>query len=356
MKTFVDTEISQEELLDMTSTEKYRNYYDFVIQNLAVSYTFNPNFVEDFLSLNSKTWVPTGNSYYSHGGKDYKCTYNWLENAATRYKGTVGESEIVMGASTYNTIFGTNYTSATLSSFEPHDVTFKYSYYYDTDSAVTEYALSAKIVKLVEGNTVYFADNLFAEMLAYNTFTSGLYFDDVSNVTAVMEIADENGFYANSVVALSLATMTKAVTVFKDFFNIIFIGLCVCAFFIIANYGAKLIRDRKYEIGILKALGVRDIDLTFILGLQIVLLLLLTVVLYILGSIVFIDLANEVLIRSLLELAPNSFMMDIKVLYVNPAHFLTNTALTAIIALVSFAVPLVKLRKLKPTNIIKAKE
>ncbi len=356
MKKFSDPEISKEQLLEFTDSEEYRNYYDDIIQNLSISYTFNTNFVEDAISLNSKTWVPSGNSYYSYGGEDFKCNYNWIENASTRYKGTLNDNEIIMGVTTYNAIFGTSYSDATLSTFLPRDVVFKYSYYYDADSAVVEYVLSAKIVKLISGQTVYFADNLFKKVLLFNTFTCGIYFDDVSDVTGIMKTADENGFYANSIIALSLTTMTKAVTVFKDFFNIIFIGLCICAFFIIANYGARLIKERKYEIGILKALGIRDVDLTFILGLQILLLLVVTVILYIVGSVVFIDLANEVLIRSLLELAPNSFMLNVKVLYINPAHFLTNAVLTTVIALVSFVVPLVKLRKLKPTNIIKAKE
>ena len=150
--------------------------------------------------------------------------------------------------------------------------------------------------------------------------------------------------------------MTKAVNVFKDFFNIIFIGLCLCAFFILANYGIKLIRDRKYEIGILKALGTREKDLTTIFGMQILIEVILIIIMYVLGSILFIDFSNDVLILSLLELAPGNFLMDIDVLYIKPEFLVQNSGLVIFIVFVSFIIPNINLKRLKPTDIIKAKE
>lgn len=357
--TIQNAELTKEELLETTSSQEYRKYYDDVMQNLSISYTTNPNFVDDMIALNAKTWCPTGNSVLELDGVDYKMkrmSYLFFENASTRSSYDLKEDEIVMDYKKYNTIFDTDYSESTLKDFTPQEVVFKYSYYYDEKSSVVNYSFKLKIVALDKKNVIYLHDSLFKKALKHNTFTCALYFDDISNVTEILNTADENGFSANSVTALSLATMTKAVTVFSDFFALIFIGLCACCFFIIANYGVKLVRERKYEIGILKALGARDGDLVLLLGVQIILLLLLVVVLYILGSLVFIDFANGVLIRSLLEVAPNSFLLDIKVLYVNPQHFLINGALTAVIVLTSFIVPLVKLRKLKPVNIIKAKE
>lgn len=357
MKSFQNADLTKEELLEMTSSEEYRRYYDDVIQNLSVSYTTNENFVDDMVALNSKTWCSAGNSVFEVDGENYTIPNGFFfQNAKTRSYYDLKEGEIVMDYKRYNAIFGTDYNESTIEDFSPQDVVFKYSHYYDANSSAVQFSFKAKIVLLDTSDSIYLADENFKTTLKYNTITSGIYFDDISDVTGIMKTAEENGFSANSVVALSLTTMTKAVSVFSDFFAIIFIGLCVCAFYMIASYGAKLIKDRKYEIGILKALGIRDVDLIFIFGLQILLLFVLIVALYILGSLVFIDLANDVLIRSLLELASNSFIMDIKVLYVNPYHFFVNGLLTGIIVLISFSLPLVKLRKLKPTNIIKAKE
>lgn len=356
IESFQDVSLTKDRLLEMTSSEEYRKYYDDVVQNLSISYTTNQNFVDDMIELNSKTWCPIGNSVLEFEGKEYEMPNAFFENALTRSSYDLKEDEIVMDYKKYNAIFDTNYSEGTLKDFSPQEVVFKYSYYYDEKSSVVNYSFKVKIIALDKKNVIYLPDALFKRALKYNTFTSALYFDDISDVTEILNTADANGFSANSVIALSLATMTKAVTVFSDFFALIFIGLCACCFFIIANYGVKLVRDRKYEIGILKALGARDCDLVLLLGVQIILLLFLIVLLYILGSVVFIDFANEVLIRSLLELAPDSFLLDIKVLYVNPKHFLVNGVLTAVIVFTSFIIPLIKLRKLKPVNIIKAKE
>ena len=91
-----------------------------------------------------------------------------------------------------------------------------------------------------------------------------------------------------------------------------------------ANYGIKLIRDRKYEIGILKALGTREKDLTTIFGMQILIEVILIIIMYVLGSILFIGFSNDVLILSLLELAPGNFLMDIDVLYIKPEFLVQN--------------------------------
>ena len=157
----------------------------------------------------------------------------------------------------------------------------------------------------------------------------------------LFEKGSELGYEPNSIIAMSLATMTKAVNVFKDFFNIIFIGLCLCAFFILANYGIKLIRDRKYEIGILKALGTREKDLTTIFGMQILIEVILIIIMYVLGSILFIDFEMnmqdyvaingfepEIIEAGLVITNGDGAVYDIKHWYIKPTKFKTITRRT----------------------------
>lgn len=356
LEQFRNVNISKDELLEMTDSDEYRSYYDDIIQNLSIAYTTNPDFINDTIELNAKSWLATGSSIIIKDGKECPISTGFIENAHTRTTLNLKEDEIVMGIEIYNQTFGTNYSKYTMSEFEPHDITFNYSYYYDLDTAKPKASLNVKVVGLTNENVIYFPDNLFKQVLKCELFTSAVYFDDISNMETLLSTSSELNFSADSIIAYSLSTMTKAVSVFTDFFGIIFIGLCICTFFIIANYGIKLVKERKYEMGILKALGIRELDLVIILGVQLLLFLALAIVIYILGSIIFIDLANDILIRSLLELAPGRFMMNIKILYIDPSHFLTNSILTIIISTISFIIPLIKLRKLKPTQIIKAKE
>lgn len=125
---------------------------------------------------------------------------------------------------------------------------------------------------------------------------------------------------------------------------------------ILVNYGLKLVRERKYEIGILKALGTKNSELITIFGVEILLEIILIIIMYNLGSIIFIDFSNDVLIKSLMELAPNNFLMDIKVLFINKIDLIRNSILVILIVFASFILPIIKLRSLKPLDIVKAKE
>lgn len=350
-----DVELTKEELLEITSTQEYKAYYDDVIQNLAISYTFNANFKKDFTSLKSRTWCPVGNSVFADTMGEYEID-GYFENASLRSKYELNDNELIMNYKKYNEIFNTNYSSDNLDEFIPRKVKFNYSYYYDLSREKTVYSFDVTIVGLSTESNYYLSENLFEIALSQNTFTTCLYFDDISSISMLFEKGSELGYEPNSIIAMSLATMTKAVNVFKDFFNIIFIGLCLCAFFILANYGIKLIRDRKYEIGILKALGTREKDLTTIFGMQILIEVILIIIMYVLGSILFIDFSNDVLILSLLELAPGNFLMDIDVLYIKPEFLVQNSGLVIFIVFVSFIIPNINLKRLKPTDIIKAKE
>ena len=117
-----------------------------------------------------------------------------------------------------------------------------------------------------------------------------------------------------------------------------------------------MVRERKYEIGILKALGTKNSELITIFGVEILLEIILIIIMYNLGSIIFIDFSNDVLIKSLMELAPNNYLMDIKVLFINKTDLIRNSILVILIVFASFILPIIKLRSLKPLDIVKAKE
>lgn len=348
--------LTKNEIQELVESDEYLAYYDEVIQTYSISYTFNPNFKKDFLESFSRKWTTAGNAMLTYNGVSYQLAERTWFQLHSHYKlYNLKDNEIVLDFKQYNTTFGTNYNESNYKDFTPHNATYKYYQFYDEMYAniVTEFEV--KIVGLSNGRS-YASDDVLKKVLELTTITTSLYFSDVDGIDNLFELVFEKGFEPNSLIAYSLSTMTKAVNIFSDFFNIIFIGLCICGFIILINYGIKLIKERKYEIGILKALGIKDIDLMFIFGSHIMLLLIFIIVLYFLGSVMFIGLSNDILVSSLIELAPNHLLMDIDVLYLKLPLMIKNSILVIGIVLVSFIIPLIKLKSLKPTNIIKAKE
>lgn len=356
IETFKDPSLTKEKIVEITATEGYQDYYNDIIQNLSICYSFNPNFIEDMIELNIADACPGGNSIIILDNNTYNISTTKFQRAKTKLELDLEGNNIVMGYQTYNTLFGTNLKESDIDSFTPKNITLKYSYYYDTNSVNVIEQFDGVITSLSKDGSICVSDELFNKMLKLNMITTNLYFDDLSNSADVLNYALEKGYSSNSITATSINTMAKAVSVFSDFFTLIFIALCACSLVIVANYGVKLVKEKKYEIGILKALGIRNIELTFILGIQLALLSLLTIFFYIIGSFMFIDLANEVLINSLMELAPTYVLINMQFLKINTDHFLVNGGIVLFIVFVSLIIPMAKLRKLKPSTIIRAKE
>ena len=74
------------------------------------------------------------------------------------------------------------------------------------------------------------------------------------------------------------------------------------------------------------------------------------------GYYVFIGMANDVLVDSLVKLAPARVMLDLEFLTFKPKVALLNCLLILILSVLSLAVPMVKIKRIKPVQIIKAKE
>lgn len=356
IKLFSSENLKKEEIINITATKDYQTYYNDVLENLAVSYSFNENFANDLLNANINGRCPVGNSKIEKAGNMYDISSGAFENAKLKYNLDLEENEIIMGYTLYNNLFNTEYTKENLNTYSPQEITFSFSYFYDANGTNVIKTFKAKITSLKEKGSILASDKIFKEMLELNTFTTNIYFDDLSDSQNILDIASEIGLSSNSLMATSLNTMTKAVSIFKNFFTLIFIVLFASSLLLVINYGVKLVNEKKYEIGILKALGIRDVDLVIILGTQFILLLVLTITLYILGSFLFIDLANEVLVNSLISLAPTYVLVNMQFLRINPFHFAINSLILLFIIVISLLVPLLKLHKLKPTTIIKAKE
>ena len=150
--------------------------------------------------------------------------------------------------------------------------------------------------------------------------------------------------------------MTRAVEVFIPIFELVAIFLCVGVIFILVNFSSKMINDKMKEIGILKALGVKNAPLSLIFGLQILLIALLTCVMTTAGQYLFIDLANDVLIESLKKLASSYIVMDLQFLTFQPNIAVANCMLIWVLSMVSIVFPMVKIKEIKPVKIIKARE
>ncbi len=350
-------DLSKNELKKLSESNECLAFLDELCQYLSVAYSFAPDFVENAVVSGIRQFVSTGISTFTYRGRTCDYSESWFSSDDIRSSVPLGENEILMNYDVYNQIFGTNFTPQSMRTFKPHEVKFTYCLQCDKNKSQIKYEATLTIVGLNNNNVrVNMADNIFREIQRAEMLTFGYYFDNDGQTELLFNVASENGFIPNSSIGGSITTMTKAVNVFSRFFDLIFGVLCAALLLLMVQFELKNIRDKMCDIGIMKALGARDIDLIVIFGFQILLAGLAMVALYTAGSFVFIGLANKILVLSLNELARNAMVMDVAFLVVKWKYILQNCLLACGIMLVSFLAPMLRLRYIKPTNVIKAKE
>lgn len=265
---------------------------------------------------------------------------------------------IIMNYQRYNEVFGTSYTTLNLDQFIPHKVTLKH---YDYDDEGHESPLFEKEVTITALHANSSA-TLFAGPDVYELFVkdavraTALYLDSNQGLGGVLDVAEERNYEPQSFIIEGIRTMTKAVDAFIPIFELIAIVLCMGIIFILVNFATRIIRDRMHEIGILKALGTQNGTVATIFGIQMFLLAALTCVLAGVGYYYFIDLANDVLVESLRRIAPGHVMLDLKFLTYQKDIVKDNSILVVILTVFSLIVPMIKIKKIKPVQIIKTKD
>ncbi len=354
-----DPGTSQEEIRRLSESETFIAFFDELTQYLNIAYTFNKDFVNAITESNIRQFTIGVGSTFETGGKSYAFQSNYFSDEVI-YSGkhTLNEDEIMMNYAAYNSTFGTTYTTQNYKNFEPQTVNLCYYQMCDMSKSVKKYEKTVTIVHLVSTDVghCFVSEKIFEDLQRLEMFTFGYYFDNGEQEELLVNAASENGFLPNSSIASSITVMAKAVGVFSNFFVIIFVVLCAALLLLMIQFELKNIKDKIKDIGIMKALGARDIDLIAIFGFRVLVAGLAMVILYIVGSFVFIGLANKVLVLSLTELAKNSLVMDVSFLFVKWKYIGQNCLLALIIMIASFLAPMLRLRRIKPTNVIKAKE
>jgi ABC-type antimicrobial peptide transport system permease subunit len=154
----------------------------------------------------------------------------------------------------------------------------------------------------------------------------------------------------------AVQTMTKAVSVFNSFFNLI-VGILISAcIFIIISFGVKNVKSNIYEIGVLKALGCKFSRFVIIFITHTIIINILLFGISILGFYMISGLANTILTESLKQLAPSYIVLNLNFIKFNFSLISLDNILISSISLISTLVPMILLKKIKPIAIIKAKE
>ena len=339
---------SDQRLIDFTSD---------IYTSLGFSYTLNPNFKADILEhdVYQSVWhyALTINGVPFNEG--FTAPQNWR---GSTYGYELQDNEVLMNVDKYNQFFGTSYTVNDLDKFVPHEITLDQYRFGDLErsNALLSEKIVIKGLTKSSSYTFYLSDKLYQQFKENLIFTKGLYLKNNGNIGDVIDVANELHYEQKLFIVEGIHTMTKAVDVFIPIFELVAIVLCAGIVFILISFSTKMIKDKIHEIGILKALGCKNNTIGVVFGLQLLLIAICTVLLSTVGYFFFIDLANDVLIESLKMLAPSHIVLDLDFLTFKMSIVYLNSLLVLALTLISFVIPMIKIYRIKPVQIIKAKE
>ena len=128
---------------------------------------------------------------------------------------------------------------------------------------------------------------------------------------------------------------------------------------LLVSFNLGNVKNRKYDIGVLRALGYTSKNIGIIFFIHSVLIALCTTVVFTVGLAVLTDVVNAILLagfKTYMNSPGLSLLENVGILVFSPQIVLIDVALLLVLTIVSALVPIISIKKIKPMNILRAKD
>lgn len=343
--------------------ETFNDFLVYAMTYLGYGYTFNKNYAtvlesnefrdiiklsryefkkdEETKNFNSTTIVFYDDEFFKELYPSYKKAVPNLKN-----------NEIVLGITIYNRLFGTSYTSN--KEFTPHPVTFTFYENHEKEGKIL-FQKEYQIVSLVTGSSCLMEIDDNFDLRKFDVIKYGMILDNQDNISEVALNADKKGFLISSVDATQISTINRVLEVFDDFFIFIEMFFFLIMIIFLVNIGISSIKKNRYEIGVLRAIGTSGRDIIKIFIRQSVLVCIAISIVANIGIFIGEKVANFILVEAF-EKVLNITFNDLVLINYIPKLVLLDLIYIIIISFISFIIPQISLFKIKPIDIIRAKE
>ena len=343
---------------DMQSSVENDDFAAFITEvanYLGVAYNFNSDYENAIQTLEFKDLLTIERScaYDENGKESYRGAMYIVQNSNKKYD--LKGNEVVMNITTYNTLFNTEYTSKNYKEFIPHKFTYKKSINPNYNNFFFEKEL---YIKALTPEKVYttVADDVFLEFIKCDVYCYSLYFDNVEHSMQLLKVAEERQYSFSPVASISnLSLVTRSIEILGSFLRIIEIALLIACTFYLGSFGIRSIKSNMYEIGVIKSLGGSNKDIGKIFVMQNLIVGIGVVLLSVLGMYIAAKVSNEILIQSF-KTVLNTTIKSIKLVQFYPTLVVIDLFIAVILIIVSSFIPTRFLRKVRPIDILKAKE
>ena len=336
---------------DILNHKDYEKFMMEANKHLGVSYNFSPNYESYLHSTTNLNSASLGQFKLSYKDKTEEFS-SFTYNQAHLIKRELTGKDIILTTGAYNKMFGTEYTKANLDEFVPHEIKVEKTLMYED-----YYVETLNIVGLVQSSAyaLYCSDEVFSNFLRYKYVPFAIYFDSINHTEELSDIIDEQGFMVLINDTNGISMVNRAIEIFGTFLDVISLGFLLICVIYLMHFGYKSIKSNMYEIGIITALGCNNNKMGKLFVYEILSVGIGIIIISFIGMYVGAVSSNYVLIKSF-EFAFGYSLSNVDIVTFEMSYVITDLIIALVIILLSALFPLLMIRKIKPVNILKAKE
>ena len=321
--------------------------------NLSIGYSLNPNFTDAIMCMEARNFSCHGEAEWSSPQSNVVGKFT-TSCGAFRADPNLNKGELLVSSNWVNDLFPDGNVEF------PFTIEIERYEFPDKGGKLVvdkEYT----VIGVKNNSTPGFSTHYIAseedvlDLRKSDIVPYAIYIEDFEHADKIIDEMAERYFSWNSTNGTAVTLLNQSVSMFYELFNLFEILLIILIVVFLASYSIRNIRSNYYQIGVIKAIGGRSSDISKIYTAQTTILTIVVCILTYFGALYLVDVANGILIESFTRITKsaigtiNIITFDIKiVLY---------TMLTAfLLSMLSTVIPLLTLHRIKPVNIIKAKE
>ena len=342
----------------ITGDPGYIKFADDVVLNLGVAYSLNPNFIDSFTF--EETSLVRCNGLYFVSPNGTIASGKKLNYMTTKSKGLkpsdFGEREIAVPYDIYNALYGTNYSEADtnkLGHITPQVVVVQRHVDNDLEKPVV-YSETFTITAISQSRMVANEDTMML-FKRLDWKPSGIYIKDPKGVEKIVDFVDNSDYSFIARSQKNVQRINELVFTFRDLFILLEVTSVLMIILFLVLFGIRSIKQNSYQIGVIKALGGRNRDVEKIFVIKTLIIGIFIAIVSTSTSVFFIKAANSVLIASIETVLAMS-VADFEVISFIPKLILFDGIFMIALSCISALIPVILLKKIKPVEIIKAKE
>lgn len=264
------------------------------------------------------------------------------------------DNDIIIQCKYYNEIFGTDYdvTGVTLMD----DLGYIELYRYFNDSNEPYMVITSKVVGLTSNQYSPVGSVGLLKSLGKMAFNpTRLYITNVKDKNALIDYTTKHNYSFVSSEQNGISDLVKMTDTFNNLFIFLMVLVGVGLFVYIVMYGVSSIKQHLYQIGVLKAMGVRDKTITKVFITRVVVHSIFFLLIASIFSVFAQYLSNIILTDSITDIYKISFE-NLKIIEIRPLVTLIDFGVMLALIVISAIINILFLKSIKPISIIKAKE